>query len=101
MKANLAGGEFLVVCYNKATFDSTFSGVYTCDVEDADVAYTAFGDDNYVLVTNHVAGESQGGPGVAGDSLTIFDVYGVVGEDGTGNWNARPARAKPARTCSC
>jgi hypothetical protein len=79
---SLPAGGFLIVCDDKLAFDSEvdYAGA-TCDIEGP----TSSGHDNFALVTLYTPGPLGGQFG--GDSSTIFDVFGVIGEDGDGSWH--------------
>ena len=79
---SLPAGGFLIVCDDKLAFDSEvdYAGA-TCDIEGP----TSSGHDNFALVTLYTPGPP--GAQFGGDSSTIFDVFGVIGEDGDGSWH--------------
>lgn len=81
----LAAGGFLIFAVNSTTFNSTF-GAGSATVVDAANGGPADsnGDDNHAIVT-----EASGQTFSHADANTydIVDMFGVVGEDGTGKWH--------------
>jgi len=81
----LAAGGFLIFAANSTTFESTFSAGSATVVDGASNGPAdSNGDDNHAIVT-----EASGQTFSHSDASTydIVDMFGVVGEDGTGTWH--------------
>jgi hypothetical protein len=82
---SLAAGEFLIFAVNNTTLNSTFSAGATTVVDvSAGGPADSNGDDNHAIVTE-AAGQTFSHTDA--NTYDIVDMFGVVGEDGSGKWH--------------
>jgi hypothetical protein len=81
----LAAGDFLIFAVNSTTFSSTFSAGSATVVDAASGGPAdSNGDDNLAIVTE---ASEQTFDHTDSDTYDIVDMFGVVGEDGSGIWH--------------